>query len=87
MPSIRRLAQGVVNSLRFSEYTPGGTTSCALLAGRAGVAQGYEGKPTPRILELIEHAGYLVDGVERAMDTPIEPTSSPKRAAGTSDRS
>lgn len=39
------------------------------------LAGNVEGKRDPAIQELIEHAGYLVDGVEQVMDTSIEPGS------------
>ena len=39
------------------------------------LAGSYEGKRDPRIQELIDHAGYLVDAVEQVMITPIKPGS------------
>ncbi len=47
----------------------------ALVKAVERLADTYEGKRDPRIQELIDHVGYLVDGVDRVMVTPIEPGS------------
>ena len=49
--------------------------------GQHGLADNVEGKRDPRIQELIDHAGYLVEGVEQMMDTPIESGSTTTREA------
>ena len=51
------------------------------------LADSYERKRDPRIQELIDHAGYLVDAVEKVMITPIEPGSAKTREAFDSLRS
>ena len=56
-------------------------TMPALVKAVEHLADSYEGQRDPRIRELIEHAGYLVDGVEQLMDTPIEPGSAKTREA------
>jgi len=45
------------------------------------LAGSVEGNRDPRIQELIEHAGYLVEGVERVLILPIEPRSVKTREA------
>ena len=56
-------------------------TMPALVEAVGRLADGDDGKRDPRIQELIEHAGYLVEGVEQMMNTPIEPGSATTREA------
>ena len=56
-------------------------TMPALVKAVERLAESYEGKRDPRIQELIDHVGYLVDGVERLTDTPIEPGTPATREA------
>ena len=53
----------------------------ALVKAVERLADSYEGKRGPRIQELIDHAGYLVEAVEVLMNTPVEPGSRATREA------
>lgn len=57
------------------------TTVPDLIKAVERLAGSVEGKRDPRIQELIEHAGYLVESVDELMDAPIEPGSATTREA------
>ena len=50
-------------------------TMPALVKAVERLADSYEGERDPRTRELVEHAGYLIEAVEKVMITPIEPGS------------
>ena len=59
----------------------------ALVKAVERLADTYEGKRDPRVQELVDHAGCLVEAIEKLMTTPIEPGGERTREAFDSLRS
>ena len=62
-------------------------TMPALVKAVKRLADSHDGNRDPRMQELVDHAGYLVEGVEQLLNTPIEPGSAKTREAFDSLRS